>query len=290
MQEFKDSISVFGKTVYRVGLSDTCGDMEVTGSAAYFEQSDCQLRAQGELAERLVIVKTKLGVNSIAQEDAHDFRWSHSNGIASHVDLHLAQENALNELIERDLLLKSWAGQLQVTLNSSADLSDFNFLNESYEIQAYNLKNCLCLLVGWPKNETLPFLISHAVHQDFTVAVIKAKKEFIQRLAFLWEEPLPQDDLTTKPSPEFHLNWSLLTQNQKEIRSWLNYQTPRQTSIDWCAIKAQTAFAVLQESVGKTPWVVEALNSNLWKLHFGNWPEFMKHELKKPRREIHPFA
>jgi hypothetical protein len=290
MQEFKDSISIFGKTVYRVGLSDSCGELEVTGSAAYFEQSDCQMRAQGELNERLVIVKTKLSQNSKTIEEAQDFRWSHSNGIASHFDLNLAQKNALNELIERDLLLKSWAGQLQVSLVGSADLSDIVFLNDSYDIHAYNLKNCLCLLVGWPKNEALPFLMSHAVHQDFNVAVIKAKKELIQRLAFLWEEALPQDDLTTMANPEFHLNWSLLTRNQKEISSWLNQQAFSQTSLDWGAIKAQTAFCVLQESADNKPWVVEAQNSNLWKLHFGNWPAFMKHELRAPGRDIHPFA
>ena len=133
---FQENTVIEGQTIQLCGLSvkHTSG-LLITASAASLQESPLQ-RAYFELLERtsrveldqmsqkkfpLFALDGSSASNSSNQVLEEIFKvspcpseWSYSksNGVAAHTDPKLASLNAVSETIERDLILRSWYGEL----------------------------------------------------------------------------------------------------------------------------------------------------------------------------------
>jgi hypothetical protein len=219
----------------------------VTGAAA--DQSGFPVdRAYFELLERLSIflarssssplaVRDRTGTQKGSRTPSQVFpadkkpevqRVSLSNGVALHTSWQLACDAAQAELIERDRVLRSFAGEYAPVLVPDADAELAHSLRDEYEVSAYafgpkrkKLKHVAAGLFLFPLRESAPLVYGFGADTSAAGALASAKREALQRLAFLWGEALPSEPPPAQPAPDYHQEYYLYPAHHAILRDWL---------------------------------------------------------------------
>jgi hypothetical protein len=180
--------------------------------------------AKYEMIERMTIV---------SQSEALKPGMSRSNGVAFHNDLALAQKAAMVELVERDAVLRCWLGQAGAKIDYKAMgdwLTSFaapSVWEERYrlvvaqiESQVPNMK--VSFACGFPRDPKTPIFYGFGCSEGSTIeATNKAIAEAEQRLAFLWDQEIPEQSPEISGTPDFHQEFYLNPANHKHLMQWL---------------------------------------------------------------------
>ena len=222
-------------------------------------------------------------------------RPSSSNGTALRDDRATASRLALAELVERDRVLRSWAGaqaptplttwtvdRLQDQLGVSAELLD------GYDIGLHALgapsERALFEVVvmhAVPRRPGMPLLLGFGCHQSLAVAETNACREWTQQLGFLWGEEIAEA-VQASPSPDYHQEFYQLASNHHHVAAWL--QGERTASKDFAQKRssplAATRFVDItpQEFSDKLS-VIRAVNPDLCALVFGATDDGVPHPI-----------
>lgn len=223
------------------------GGLQLFGSAAdpiqppivraYFELLERISVIEGEAASELFhccdsegnfvsfIEKSKVFLQS---DDPQQWKYSKSNGNALEKSFIAAARAAFLELIERDRILRSWFGQFSprpVPITSEympkALEKDFHFEVFSFNPFPDNAGPEVIGLFGFPREKINPLVFSFGAGFTLADALSQAKKEFYQRLGFLWGESLPSTPPPFEASALYHQEFFLYPPMMERIKSWL---------------------------------------------------------------------
>lgn len=253
---FTENLPLGNLNLKMVGLSlDSKSEIQATGSAAsphsypwdqaYFElleraallELDANVRIKSENYIPIYNHKgTQISyakINSVfGQNIEHEnWRYSKSNGVAVHLSLNQAIDNAGWELLERDRVLRFWYSkrQPQLILNWQAKIP--NEISEQYEINAYSFQEpndtndsiWVVGIFGFPKFiSDAPLVMGFGASKSQDLALDKAIGETYQRLAFLWGEEKLTELPKAKACPGFHLDYYHSPSSWPYLKDWLN--------------------------------------------------------------------
>lgn len=244
---FEERAEVPGAAARIVGLHARHGDgLEVTASAAG-DGSDVLHRAYFELLERIAIVERAEAAGPLPIRSCDGRLEGHvpkdevfppparagqrhalSNGVAAHVERAAAGRSAWLELIERDRVLRSWyfgvprLRPLPVGDSCLETLPSHRSLACEVPAGADPARDvAVVALFLFPRIEGAPFACSFAAGNTPAEARLRAEREGLQRLGFLWGEPLPATPPSPSPSPEYHLDHYLHPGSQAAIERWI---------------------------------------------------------------------
>jgi YcaO cyclodehydratase, ATP-ad Mg2+-binding len=274
------------------------------GSAAETERHPIE-RAYFELLERVSLIDARqsgrmlricdteqreLGQHSAthvfpADPPAHAAsKLSLSSGVALHTTWREACARARSELVERDRILRAWHGHCGVqrlatdrtsTLRVAAGLAP-HYSAEVYEFGADGAARAQ-RVVGvflWPSALTTPLVYGFAAAEQLHVAIASAEHEALQRLAFLWDEPLPLTSPFASPTPDYHQDYYLFPEHHALLRAWLagghshSDETSRRTRVLFdgeCTRFVDLTPTHLQGEL----FVAKAVSSHARRLRFG---------------------
>jgi hypothetical protein len=225
----------------------------VAGSAGSINENP-ELRARFELLERMRVADAFINPNEFLLSkidlDGSKLGWSsaficfhssprpslwtyaRSNGFSLHTHFGLAVNNAAFELIERELILRSWAGKGVPQQIEDRQLMDgLQGLSELYKIDAYSFGS-----LGWkeagkevfvrgfflfPLVKDIPLCYGFGASDNKEQALMKAKDECLQRLGFLWGEEIPKQEPEFAPNPQYHQEYYLYPEHHKKLKNWL---------------------------------------------------------------------
>ena len=234
--------------LFMVGLVASAGaDISVTGAAAD-EHGFPVDRAFFELIERLSIFLARRSPDPLRVRDVRGtakgeraparifpldkrpelLRTSLSNGVALHASWPEACEAALCELIERDRVLRSFAGEWKPSAIQLPDTKLERSLRAEYSVEAYRfgpsrgrLTHVTTGLFLLPKRASAPIAYGFGAARDSEAALSGARREALQRLAFLWGEELPAAPPPAAPTPDYHQEYYLYPPHHAVLRDWL---------------------------------------------------------------------
>jgi hypothetical protein len=249
MQEtFLQRVTVGQLELFMVGLVAVTADNTTVTGAAADEYGFPVDRAFFELLERLSIFSARTGGKPLALRDREGrergtrlprqvfpsdrksdvLRTSLSNGVALHASWPLACEAALRELIERDRVLRSFAGEFAPIELAAPDENLARALRSHYEIAAYSfgpkrtrLAHVATGMFLFPRDAAAPLAYGFGAAADVTSALAGAKREALQRLAFLSGEELPVKPPEPAPTPDYHQEYYLYSGHHAILREWL---------------------------------------------------------------------
>lgn len=317
----EDAIDAGGQWVERAGLAarrEGCG--EATGSAAAIGRSPLD-RAYFELLERVSILDA-MRVRSrrwplldaggtvageakteelFPESDAPDeWRYARSNGVAFHSTFEQARDHALWELAERDRVLRSWYGgaaPVRTDLPGEETLPS----PDAHDWRGYVLPDArptcwtatvrVAVVVGFPRRPSVPLAIGFGARPRAVAALSAAAREAVQRVAFLWDEAVPEQPAMGPPSPALHLDWYLCPSNHGRIHDWLAGEHARFGGASHLpeGVSAPLFADLTPHSLRGRAFVIKAMSSDVVPLTFGFGPEelsgHLPHELK-----IHPVS
>jgi hypothetical protein len=116
-----------------------------------------------------------------------------------------------------------------------------------------------------------------------------AERECLQRLAFLWGEPIPKELPAFETSPSFHQDFYLCPQSHGLLRAWLSGQHDEGAPSATRVPTRKSGFANLTpEHLRGQIWVVKALPVSELPLAFGRRHPGIAARLQ--RRGVHPIA
>lgn len=235
-------------------------------------------------------------------DEPQKWKYSLSNGVASYTRLRGAAFRAGLELMERDLLLRSWEGELppqglsEITVESVAR----NFLEREYHLEAFLIssrfetkkKIQVIIAVGYPKNKSVPLLYGFGAGLRVSRALEHAFREMVQRFGFLLGESIPEEMPEFSPTPDFHQEYFLLPQNHIKLKNWLSTTE---------SISASTECPPEMEWLDLTPphlknrlFVVRAVGKKgIQPLYFGTRDKKVSYPFRKDLGEnlvFHPFT
>ena len=234
-----------------IGLvASTPGYPPVTASAVGIDESPF-LRAYFELIERISICLIERSEKQVflktsfnGQEDSISrlevfpqspnpklWVFSRSNGVSAQVNYDLACRSSALELIERDVVLRSWQGETSAIQCQRTQKRFPQFLEENYIMNDYFFnsqrtflgKVFVCGTFGFPIRPELPFLCGFGASLELNSAIERAYRESLQRLGFLWDD-IPPELVRPSPTPEFHLDYYWKTDNHLKIKKWLEHR------------------------------------------------------------------
>ena len=190
-----------------LGLSVNKAGRILTGSSASREPKDT-LKAYAELIERIVVCEAGSAVKIAA---GSGYQPSLSNGVSFALCWEDACEFAAVELIERHLILDSWLHQRRPTPWSWQPVAS-EMLQEEYQTVGIDFGSVYwegseVLSAGWflfPKQPQLPFVCGFGASRIAAQARNKAVEEGLQRLGFLFGEPIVTEDPEYEPSALYH--------------------------------------------------------------------------------------
>lgn len=245
---FEDTAQIGGLSIRMAGLVARHGEQPITGSAAHLEEQPLT-RAYYELLERILLVDSLGGRTPwLRQEpelqltqkevfpqssDPSQWQYSKSNGVALGAGFNDACERAYRELVERDLILRSWLGEIKPERDQLLGPAAFDFLtglDEHYRFESYRLSHgdwVAGVAVGWPKSPKAPLLLGFGAARNSQSAVASAYEENLQRLAFLWGEEIPTAEPEFSPTPDYHQEHYLWPPTGDAIKSWLSGEHSR---------------------------------------------------------------
>ncbi len=242
---FADVAAVLGSTIHLAGVTSEIGGEVVCGSAAALDELPLS-RAYFELLERLsvlvamgrtsasfsVLDPTGARVSEISAEDlfappdGSQWRAARSNGVAIGPTWASASRSAHWELLERDRVLRSWYGE---SLPRSIPARDVAALfpvgtAEAYDLRAYEFsaddEGVVAGVFLFPRGEE-PLVHGFAARSSRAAAAAAAARECVQRLGFLWGEPIPTSDPEIVARPDDHQEFYLVRANHPALREWL---------------------------------------------------------------------
>jgi hypothetical protein len=318
-QVFIESVDLAGARVHLCGLvTQDQHTRQATGSAGALDEVPIS-RAYYELIERTSVLEAMVsGTQEYAVVDiegravatAHSERvfpttpdtaacvYSRSNGVAAGTSWREACLSAALELVERDRVLRSWYGELRpraVSLRASMPpgslLSTHDFEGCAFDEPEGSASAFVRGVFAFPRTATLPLSYGFAAAQSEPRALTGALRECLQRLAFLWGEPLPERPPAFARTAEYHQEVYLQPVMHDRIRAWLAGELPAAT-LEPC--EAHCEFP--NRFVDLTPatlagrlWVIRALPGRELPLVFGRGHPRIRGVLPASL-EIHPIA
>lgn len=264
------------------------GGPQITASAAGLSSSEALLRATWELLERISIYE-HLSKNPPA--DSGD-RWalSRSSGVALYSDTEGAEARARLELLERHYVLKHWFLAL-----APQRLPWAAPVIRGYRLEAFVFHDSPFVVgvFAFPLSPTNPFVYGFASHGGKAEAHEKAYLETLQRLGFLYDEPIPQEPPDFEPSALYHQEFYLCPENRKVVIDWLagelcatgSHLVIREYNEDQAVIEY---LDITPDYFGERAVVVKATSPAHIPLVFGRSPQW--DSLLPKQLQIHPIA
>jgi hypothetical protein len=252
-ESFMQDLSIDSLTLFMVGLvalTTHGGEQRALGSSTQADGYPVD-RAYFELLERISIYEARgaeqpldvrdasgalLGQRSAARVFPPDvsprLRTSLSNGVALHATWQDACRSALHELIERDRILRSFAGELSPRRLALPPTELTRALAARFDAAAYEigpaLRHRTAMLFMTPREPSLPMTYGFGTDYTLEGALARAEREAMQRLAFLWDEALPEEPVEPTPTPDYHQEFYLYPPNHAILHAWLaGERTPR---------------------------------------------------------------
>jgi hypothetical protein len=251
-------------------IANSAGAASVTGAAA--DRLGFPIdRAYFELLERMSIVGARAaapaltvrdrtgnprGEQSVSRVFPRDtspgvLRSSLSNGVALHGSWKQACDAALCELVERDRLLRSFAGEVLPKRLASVEPHLASALQPHYELEAYtfdprrtDLRHRSAGVFFQPREAGAPLVFGFAAAHDLDAALAGATREALQRLAFLWGEALPEAPPTAAPTPDFHQEFYLYPPHHAVLRAWLAGRRRKHAGLARCGFDGERTLFV----------------------------------------------
>jgi hypothetical protein len=246
-ESFLQEASIGSLTLYMVGLVATQSEtLQAMGSStqadgypverAYFELLERISIYEARQPERMLDVRDADGVVLGQRAAARVFpaqlspsvRVSLSNGIALHGGWREACSAARHELVERDRVLRSFAGELPAVRLEVPDSELAQATTEYFDSAAYEFghstpapQHRTVMLFMKPKQPELPINYGFGCDATLSGALLRAEREAMQRLAFLWGEDLPSEQVEPTPKPDFHQDYYLYPTNHQYLFEWL---------------------------------------------------------------------
>lgn len=298
-----DSVNLEGSHVAVAGFIAEHSDIptQAIGAAAAIHESPVA-RAYYELVERICIQGALHGnaehfteitgdgseLGSVPRDQVFPenpldtWRWSVTNGVALHETKVLACRSARMELIERDAIMRAWLGHCSVAPVPRGLAQRPAWLPDAYRYQACahgvgNSLKCLPAVVAslaLPKNpDQDPLVLGLGTGNTLKGALESSQTEMLQRMAFLWDEPIPRQDPEFSPTPDFHQDYYLNPAHHSAlIEFWTHGHeaVSTSTSIPATLVPNQIRFVdITPTDMPKGLFVVRAFHSNAVGLRFG---------------------
>jgi len=245
-EAFMQEATVGSLTLFMVGLVASGGDRNAMGSSTQADGYPVN-RAYFELLERISIYEAHQHDRVLAVRDAagdivgqraaarvfprdvsERLRLSLSNGVALHSSWQDACSSALHELIERDRVLRSFAGEFAPARLELPESKLARATAEQFETVAYEIgqrdpapRHRTALWFMMPQEISLPLTYGFGTAETLEAALARAEREAMQRLAFLWGEELPGAQVEPTPTPDFHQEYYLYPPNHARLTEWL---------------------------------------------------------------------
>lgn len=288
---FVDQVTVGGLQLSLAGLAARGANGLATGSAASRAESPHE-RAFFELHERCALLEVRqhkpslplctrageargvAGYGEIFPEsDNPEQAFSLSNGVAIGPSFEFACERAVRELVERDGVLGSWYGLDDLLVEPCPDDEAASALAEWYDFQFRTVARSgyqVGLALGLPKSDQAPLLLGFAARRTPQQAVGAALDEALQRLGFLWGEPLPNQEPEFSPTASYHQECSLLPAARAQIKRWFNGEHRSHRGVVERGAEGEALFADLTPAhLEGSLWVIKALQPAALPLVFG---------------------
>jgi ribosomal protein S12 methylthiotransferase accessory factor YcaO len=153
-----------------------------------------------------------------------------SNGVAAGSDWSSACRSARAELFERHAVLSSWYGLSvpeRMDLPTAAASDPVARLQGLYDFESYAfaLDPGASLEVvgvfGFPTADGSPLVLGFGAAPDRAGALLRARSECLQRLAFLWGEEIPSAEPEPGKTADYHQEWFLWPPMHSRLRVWL---------------------------------------------------------------------
>lgn len=250
---FIECADVLGVRVQLAGLvaRNTDGS-EATGSAAdptrvplrraYWELVEratvwdamCAREKTFELRDATGTVRACGNYDQVFPESPPNARWtySRSNGVAAGGTFSEACRFAFAELVERDRVLRSWFGHGRTKPVALPAHSMRDRLRTAYDFRAYlfppgetrsvGSEFEAAAVFGFPIAPDVPLVFGTAASRSSRAALTRAWRECIQRLGFLWGEPIPTAAPDFARRAEYHQEFYLWPASHERLRAWLD--------------------------------------------------------------------
>jgi hypothetical protein len=201
-----------------------------------------------------------------------------SNGVALQAGWQSACAAARRELMERDRVLRSFAGEITPRPLPQPAHALCQALASAYRYAAYALGTpgehvvIVCL---WPHSLTNPLVYGFGAADDAAGALAGAEREALQRLAFLWGEALPEQAPEAAPTPDYHQEHYLFPPHHAQLLAWLEgdragtHSEHATHAAAFCADKLTFIDLTPAALSSSGLYVVKAVSPHARKLRFG---------------------
>lgn len=254
-ERFWDSTNIARVTLYCAGLTASAAGETTAFGAAAEPESYPVARAFFELLERISITDARAqrlgprltvrdtdGIEKSVQAVSRVFpsdvrpnrvRGSLSNGVALHTSWSEACLAARSELVERDRVLRAFQyARAPTPLENEQALEQA--LQPHYRVRSYEFEagraspqHRVSGVFLFPLTEGAPLAYGFGAGTTLEAAVERARREGLQRLAFLWGEPLPSAPPEAAPVPDYHQDFYLYPPHISLLTEWLDAKAKR---------------------------------------------------------------
>lgn len=317
LEVYEDTVDLGGLSIRRAGLSSTGPAGEATGSASELA-TDPRPRAQYELLERIGILEAIHGGEAHVSRDedgaslvtmAHDriflqsdepasWRPARSNGIALHGSWRAACFHAKAELVERDRVLRAWAGNIRpepIRFRAEhvrpLDGAGYTWSAFAFPAEAgsFGAELAVAGVFGIPDDEALPLAVGYCARPKHEDALAGALREATQMLSFLWGEPVATVEPALTPTALFHLEALQVPHRRSLLLRWLDGgHAIHRSNVGSSVGDASVRYVDLTPTWMVGGWrIAKAMCSRAIPLSFGRDPFFRN---LPAELQIHPVA
>lgn len=300
-----------------VGLVSKNGRREIFGSAGSIGAEDPFQRAFFELLERIALLDSEssntptwpcknLAGEMVGQTPNHRvfpesksaiWQYAKSNGVALGSCFSTASDRAKNELVERDLIQRSWYGATGFESLPTPEFLASSDLASNYKLLTRNFGSRFGVsvtgLFAFPLNKANPFVYGFGAAESLEPALEKSVGEFLQRLGFLWEEEIPVEPPAFSTTAYFHQEYYLNASTHWSLREWLESPVKESWMLDERQIHDEDqGFSFIDLTPDDFPdqlFVVKAIHSSMMPLTFGKAHPWVSPSLPE-RLQVHPIA
>jgi len=270
---------------------------ELLERAAVVDRLACPRDAYEALDENGIPVG-RLGHTEVFPESPEPERWqySRSNGVAAAPTFARARLAARLELVERDRVLRSWFGGVAPRRLHRIRAGHRVFADHLYSVELYSFpenraeggRRDVVGMFAFPKCETVPFVVGTGAGPSSFSAVRRATRECVQRLGFLWGEPIPAAPPGFEPTPLYHQELYLCPSMQPRLRAWLNGHHDRSHAKSTPSTEHPCYVDLTPEHLLSRIRVLKALPAGELPLTFGRRPAFCENDAES--YGVHPIA